>query len=74
MNAEIVRKQEKEITSIGAAIAAGLQVKFWGSLEDVESKIQIERVFTPSISDAAREAKLKRWAQAIERSIGFGQV
>jgi glycerol kinase len=39
MNADIVRKQEKEITSIGAAIAAGLQVKFWGSLEDVESKI-----------------------------------
>ena len=62
MNAEIVRKQEKEITSIGAAIAAGLQVKFWGSLEDVESKIQIDRIFTPAITDAAREAKMKRWS------------
>jgi glycerol kinase len=62
MNADIVRKQEKEITSIGAAIAAGLQVKFWGSLEDVESKIQIDRIFTPAITDAAREAKMKRWS------------
>lgn len=39
MNADIVRKQEKEITSIGAAIAAGLYVKFWNSIDDVESKI-----------------------------------
>ena len=39
MNAEIVRKKEKEITSIGAAIAAGLHVMFWSSIQDVESKI-----------------------------------
>jgi len=39
MNADIIRKQEKEITSIGAAIAAGLKVKFWDSISDVESKI-----------------------------------
>lgn len=39
MNAEIIRKQEKEITGVGAAIAAGLQVKFWDNLNDVESKI-----------------------------------
>jgi glycerol kinase len=39
MDAEIIRKQEKEITGVGAAIAAGLQVKFWDNLKDVESKI-----------------------------------
>jgi glycerol kinase len=32
MNADIIRKEEKEITAIGAAIAAGLQVKYWASL------------------------------------------
>jgi len=28
-NVEIARKKESEITGIGAAIAAGLYVKFW---------------------------------------------
>ena len=74
MNAEIVRKKEKEITSIGAAIAAGLQVKFWDSIDDIETKIQIDRVFKPSMSEDERQAKMKRWSQAIERSIGFGQM
>ena len=40
-----MRKKEKEITSIGAAIAAGLKVGVWNSLEEVESKIEVERVF-----------------------------
>ena len=29
MNAQIIRKEESEITAIGAAIAAGLHVNFW---------------------------------------------
>ena len=43
MDAVIVRKEEQEITSIGAAIAAGLYVKFWNNLSDVDNKIAIER-------------------------------
>ena len=39
MDATIVRKEEQEITAIGAAIAAGLYVKFWNNLEEVENKI-----------------------------------
>jgi aspartate kinase len=57
---------------IGAAIAAGLYVKFWKNLEEVENKIKIEREFRPNLSQEKREKKLKRWAQAVQRSIGFG--
>jgi glycerol kinase len=46
-DAEIVRKEQKEITAIGAAIAAGLQVGFWPSLEAVEQVIKVDRVFKP---------------------------
>lgn len=35
-DAQIIRKQEKEITAMGAAIAAGIQVGFWPSLEAIE--------------------------------------
>ena len=72
MNAQIVRKEESEITGVGAAIAAGLHVKFWESLSEVENKIEIQKVFDPNMSQEARDKKRKRWAQAVEKSIGFG--
>jgi len=49
MNAKIIRKEESEITAIGAAIAAGLYVKYWANLEEVENKIKIDRVFKPDV-------------------------
>jgi glycerol kinase len=33
MDATIVRKEESEITGVGAAIAAGLHVGYWDNLE-----------------------------------------
>ena len=72
MNAQIVRKETAEITGIGAAIAAGIHVKFWSGLEEVEHKIKIEKVFSPAMEEEARLKKRARWAQAVQRSIGFG--
>ena len=54
INAEITRKHEKEITSCGAAIAAGLYVGYWDSLEALEQSIQVEKVFTPEMTEEAR--------------------
>lgn len=39
INAQIERKAEKEITAVGAAIAAGLSVGFWTTLDDVRALI-----------------------------------
>ena len=60
-NAEIVRKHEKEITSCGAAIAAGLYVGYWQSLEALEQSIQVEKVFTPNMTEEARSKKKARY-------------
>lgn len=68
----IVRKEEKEITSIGAAIAAGFRIGYWSSFSQVEEKIKVQKEFKPEWSEKEREKKLKRWKQAVERSIGFG--
>jgi len=74
MDAEIMRKEEQEITAVGAAIAAGLYVKYWENLEEVENKIKIEKVFKPDVEfmEDMRQKKLKRWSEAVQRSIGFG--
>eukprot|EP00347_Sterkiella_histriomuscorum_P018516 403345212 len=69
---QIERKKESEITGIGAAIAAGLKVGYWKDLKEVESKVQIDKVFTPQLDESLRESKLARWEQAVQRSIGFG--
>ena len=41
VGAEIVRKEQAEVTCCGAAIAAGLKVGYWSSLEEVEEKMKI---------------------------------
>merc|ERR1712127_597816 len=68
INAEIVRKEEKEITGMGAAIAAGLHSKVWPSLKEVEDLIKTDRVFTPEMSEEHRQKKRDRWSQAVGRS------
>ena len=62
MNATIVRKEEQEITGVGAAIAAGLHVGYWNTLEEVENKIKIEKEFTSNMTEADRAKKLDRWS------------
>ena len=72
IDASIVRKHEKEITSCGAAIAAGLKVGYWESLDSLEKTIKTEHVFRPQKNDAWRNKKRDRYSKAVERSIGFG--
>ena len=65
MDATIVRKEESEITGVGAAIAAGLHVGYWDNLEQVENKIKIQTEFKPQIGATERNKKRKRWSQAV---------
>jgi glycerol kinase len=43
MNAIIERKDESEITGVGAAIAAGLYIKYWENLDEVVDKIKVSK-------------------------------
>ena len=47
IDAKIERKTEKEITGLGAAIAAGLKVGVWDSVDQIREKVELDRVFTP---------------------------
>ena len=59
-----MRKKEKEVAAIGAAIAAGLQVGFWKSIDEIEPHSKIEKLFTPTMSEDKRDKKMKRWSKA----------
>ena len=72
LNAKIQLKSESEITGIGAAIAAGLYVKYWDSLDAIEKQMGVANEFNPKWNDSQRDKKMTRWRQAVQQSFGFG--
>jgi len=63
----IVRPADTETTALGAAWLAGLAVRFWKSIEELESFWQIERVFEPRMPASRREQLLAGWREAVAR-------
>ena len=64
---EVVKQQEKEITIIGCAIAAGLGVEFWKN-EELDKLITIEKSYKPEWSDENRINLISKWSKAVERA------
>jgi glycerol kinase len=67
----VVRPSVKETTALGAAYAAGLAVGFWSGVDELEANWGEERRFTPSMSEADRQALYGRWQQAVTRSLDW---
>ena len=62
-----------ETTALGAAHLAGPAVGFWSGTEELRHIWAVERTFTPSITAAEREEKLKGWRRAVERSFDWAR-
>ena len=71
LNTEVVSKKEKEITCIGAGIAAGLKVGFWKDLDEIRNIIEVNQIFKPQISTKERNENETKWKEAINRSLGW---
>jgi glycerol kinase len=67
----VVRPQVPESTARGAAGLAGLAVGFWSGLDDFARHWHAERRFEPTWSADQREARIRRWQQAVELSKGW---
>ncbi len=66
----IERPINLESTATGAAYMAGLGVKLW-SEEFIQTKMNIEQVFIPKMSNEERQKHLNIWSKAIERTRGW---
>ena len=64
---EVVRPVDLETTALGAAYLAGLGVGLW-TIEELKSKWQKDRSFTPQMKPKEVETRLNLWLRAIERS------
>lgn len=67
----VVRPQVTETTALGAAYLAGLATGFWAGVDELAAQWARDRQFEPALSVDARQAKLARWHQAVQRAKGW---
>jgi glycerol kinase len=64
----VVRPRITETTALGAAYLAGLAVGFWKDEAEIAALWSRDRVFEPTLSRDAAQARLHEWRRAVERS------
>lgn len=74
LDAPVNRPSCIETTAMGAAYLAGLAVGYWKSKEDVVKNQQLDRVFTPNISEDERLNKRKGWNKAVKYAYGWAKA
>jgi glycerol kinase len=64
----VLRPRVTETTAQGAAWLAGLATGFWADADELTALWQMDRRFEPRMGEAPRQAKIKRWKEAVLRS------
>ena len=67
----VVRPEVIETTALGAAYAAGLSCGLYKSCDELENQWKEQCRWEPSMTDEAREEKLKYWKKALERTLDW---
>ena len=67
----VVRPSCIESTAFGAAALAGIGVGYYSSQEEVASLISEAARFEPSKDEAWRNARMKDWERAVQRSLSW---
>ena len=73
LDCKVMRPQCIETTSLGAAYLAGLATGYWKSKEDVIENWQIDRTFTPEMSEDERSGLLAGWKKAVGAVRGWAK-
>lgn len=69
----IERREMRELTSLGAAVAAGLGVGLWPSLEAIPSLVSTSdiTVFKPSIDPEESKARFDYWEGYLKKEMSY---
>ncbi len=68
LGTEVVRPQNLQTTSLGAAFLAGLGAGVWTSTDAIKKAWKKGKVFKPKMKADARERHLTKWRRAVERA------
>ena len=70
LNTKVVRPTVTETTALGAAYLAGIAVGFW-NIGELQQQWQIEKIFSPSITDADRNELTEGWKKAVTAALSI---
>lgn len=71
---EVIRPKMREITALGAAIAAGFAVGVWKSKDELKDiNNEGKTIFKCEYSEERRAKEYKLWNRAVERAVGWLQ-
>ena len=73
IDAEVRRPSCVETTAMGASYLAGLAVGYWKDMDEVKENHEIEKVFTPEITEEEREEKIAGWQKAVACTRGWAK-
>jgi glycerol kinase len=71
LGAPLVRPAVTETTALGAAYLAGLAAGYWESSEEISEQWQVDKRFSPQISEDDRTTLRQGWNRALDRSRGW---
>jgi glycerol kinase len=71
LNCKVVRPRITETTALGAAYLAGLAVGYWKNVEEIQQQWQVDKNFSPAMSEEKRNELLKGWQRAVKASISW---
>jgi glycerol kinase len=67
----VVRPKITETTALGAAYAAGLAVSYWRGREDLLSNWEVDKRWTPQMTESRRAELFGSWQKAVGRSLDW---
>ena len=67
----LLRPKCIETTALGAAYLCGLALGVYSSCEEIKKNHEIEKIFEPQKDENWRKENIKRWREAMSRSLGW---
>lgn len=71
LGVNVSRPVVQETTALGAAYLAGLATGVWRDTSDIVANWQLDREFSPTMSETNRSKLVSTWRRAVDRSRGW---
>lgn len=73
IQAPVNRPSCVETTAMGAAYFAGLAVGYWKDRNEIRKNRDVDRIFTPHITEETRERMVAGWNRAVQCTYGWAK-
>lgn len=73
LDTTVERPEMNQATALGAAYLAGLAVGFWANKDELVNNMEIEQLFSPSITDDVRNDLYSGWKRAINSTLYWSE-